>query len=96
MRLPTWLIGLPNKTQTCDSNDPGRYGTWRKLYQQRCVQCDGDNAEGNRKLKSSALDKLEGCYLIELMRKLRAGERSYHPQDEWGRVMGCIQGNDRL
>ena len=59
----------------------------KKLYEQRCVQCHGENAEGNRKLKSPALDKLEGWYFIEQMRKFRAGERGYHPQDEWGRVM---------
>lgn len=59
----------------------------KKLYEQRCVQCHGENAEGNRKLKSPALDKLEGWYFIEQMRKFRSGERGYHPQDEWGRVM---------
>ena len=59
----------------------------KKLYEQRCVQCHGDRAEGNRKLKSPALDKLEGWYFIEQMRKFRSGERGYHPKDEWGRVM---------
>jgi len=59
----------------------------KKLYEQRCVQCHGDRAEGNRKLKSPALDKLEGWYFIEQMRKFRSGDRGYHPKDEWGRVM---------
>ena len=59
----------------------------KKLYEHRCVQCHGDRAEGNRKLKSPGLDKLEGWYFIEQMRKFRSGERGYHPKDEWGRVM---------
>ena len=59
----------------------------KKLYEQRCVQCHGERAEGNYKLKSPALDKLEGWYFIEQMRKFRSGQRGYHPKDEWGRVM---------
>ena len=46
-----------------------------------------NRAEGNHKLKSPALDKLEGWYFIEQMRKFRSGQRGYHPKDEWGRVM---------
>lgn len=59
----------------------------KKLYEQRCVQCHGERAEGNHKLKSPALDKLEGWYFIEQMRKFRSGKRGYHSQDEWGKVM---------
>ena len=59
----------------------------KKLYEQRCIQCHGERAEGNHKLKSPALDKLEGWYFIEQMRKFRSGQRGYHPKDEWGRVM---------
>ena len=42
---------------------------------------------GNHKLKSPALDKLEGWYFIEQMRKFRSGKRGYHSKDEWGKVM---------
>ena len=59
----------------------------KKLYEQRCIQCHGERAEGNHKLKSPSLDMLEGWYFIEQMRKFRSGKRGYHPKDEWGRVM---------
>lgn len=59
----------------------------KELYEQRCVQCHGEHAEGNRKLQSPALDKLEGWYFIEQMRKFRSGDRGYHLMDEWGKVM---------
>lgn len=61
----------------------------KKLFEQRCVQCHGERAEGNHKLKSPALDKLEGWYFIEQMRKFRSGQRGYHPKDEWGKVMAA-------
>lgn len=61
----------------------------KKLYIQRCSQCHGEEAEGNAKLQSPALDKLEGWYFIEQMRKFRSGDRGYHPKDEWGRVMAA-------
>lgn len=59
----------------------------KKLYQQRCAQCHGEHAEGNRKLQSPSLDKLEGWYFIEQMRKFRSVDRGYHAKDEWGKVM---------
>ena len=67
----------------------GDYDQGKKLYEQRCVQCHGEHAEGNRKLRSPALNKLEGWYFIEQMRKYREGNRGYHPDDEWGRVMAA-------
>ena len=65
----------------------GDFAEGKKLYEQRCVQCHGERAEGNQKLQSPALNKLEGWYFIEQMRKFRSGDRGYHPKDEWGKVM---------
>jgi cytochrome c553 len=46
-------------------------------------------AEGNRLLAGPALNRLEGWYFLEQMRKFRSGDRGYHPLDESGRVMAA-------
>ncbi|MGA1101858.1 MAG: c-type cytochrome [Opitutales bacterium] len=69
------------------------------FYEARCASCHGDKAEGNRLLAGPALNRLEGWYFLEQMRKFRTGERGYHLLDETGRVMAAASkgiSNDSL
>ena len=59
----------------------------KKFYEERCAACHGANGEGNRLVRGPSLQRLEGWYFLEQMRKFRAGERGYHPLDEGGRAM---------
>jgi cytochrome c553 len=59
----------------------------KKFYEERCASCHGANGEGNRLVRGPSLQRLEGWYFLEQMRKFRSGERGYHPFDEGGRVM---------
>lgn len=61
----------------------------RELYQRRCASCHGVRGEGNRLLLSPSLNKLEGWYFLEQMRKFRSGERGYHLRDEGGKIMAA-------
>jgi cytochrome c553 len=59
----------------------------KKFYEQRCASCHGENAEGNRLALGPALNRLEGWYFLDQMRKFRKGIRGYHPKDEGGQIM---------
>ena len=59
----------------------------KKFYEQRCASCHGENGEGNRLVLGPALNRLEGWYFLDQMRKFRKGTRGYHPNDEGGQVM---------
>ena len=61
----------------------------KEFYEQRCASCHGANGEGNRLVRGPSLQRLEGWYFLEQMRKFRSGERGYHTFDEGGRVMAA-------
>ncbi len=61
----------------------------KEYFNQRCVSCHGGNGEGNRLLNAPSLQRLEGWYFLEQMRKFRSGERGYHPQDIGGQAMAA-------
>ena len=59
-----------------------------------CASCHGENGEGNRLLNAPSLQRLEGWYFLEQMRKFRSGERGYHPQDIGGQAMAAASQGD--
>ncbi|MEK9773342.1 MAG: c-type cytochrome [Opitutae bacterium] len=59
----------------------------KQFYEARCASCHGEKAEGNRLVAGPALNRLEGWYFLEQMRKFRSGQRGYHSQDETGQIM---------
>ena len=61
----------------------------KKLYDQRCASCHGEKGEGNRLAGGPSLNRLEGWYYLEQMRKFRSGERGYHSMDITGRTMAA-------
>jgi len=61
----------------------------KKYFNQRCASCHGGNGEGNRLLNAPSLQRLEGWYFLEQMRKFRSGERGYHSQDIGGQAMAA-------
>ena len=61
----------------------------KDLYVQRCASCHGENGEGNRLAGGPSLQRLEGWYFLEQMRKFRSGERGYHPKDIGGQAMSA-------
>ena len=40
-------------------------------------------------MNAPSLQRLEGWYFLEQMRKFRSGERGYHPQDIGGQTMAA-------
>ena len=67
----------------------GSLEEWKEYFNQRCASCHGGNGEGNRLLNAPSLQRLEGWYFLEQMRKFRSGERGYHPQDIGGQAMAA-------
>ena len=67
----------------------GDLGRGKLFYEARCASCHGASAEGNRLVAGPALNRLEGWYFLEQMRKFRSNERGYHPLDETGQVMAA-------
>lgn len=61
----------------------------KEYFNQRCASCHGGNGEGNRLLNAPSLQRLEGWYFLEQMRKFRSGERGYHSQDIGGQAMAA-------
>ncbi|MDG0964586.1 MAG: cytochrome c, partial [Opitutales bacterium] len=59
----------------------------KEYYNQRCASCHGGGGEGNRLLNAPSLQRLEGWYFLEQMRKFRSGDRGYHPQDIGGQAI---------
>ena len=59
----------------------------KNFYEQRCASCHGEKAEGNRLALGPALNRLEGWYFLDQMRKFRKGTRGCHPNDEGGQIM---------
>lgn len=58
----------------------------RTLYAP-CGACHGRNAEGNQALGGPALTGLNDWYLVEQLRKYKAGSRGHDPQDTYGTQM---------
>ena len=61
----------------------------KEYYNQRCASCHGGDGEGKRLLNAPSLQRLEGWYFLEQMRKFRSGDRGYHPQDIGGQAMAA-------
>ncbi|MBT3668117.1 MAG: c-type cytochrome [Opitutae bacterium] len=61
----------------------------QSVYVQRCVSCHGENGEGNRQFVAPSLQRLEGWYFLEQMRKFRSGQRGYHIKDIGGQSMAA-------
>ena len=59
----------------------------RLFYEARCASCHGEKAQGNRLVGGPALNRLEGWYFLEQMRKFRSGMRGYHRDDIDGKTM---------
>ena len=59
------------------------------FYNQRCASCHGENGEGNRLVEAPSLQRLEGWYFLEQMRKFRSGQRGYHMKDITGQSMAA-------
>jgi cytochrome c553 len=59
------------------------------FYDQRCASCHGENGEGNRLVEAPSLQRLEGWYFLEQMRKFRSGQRGYHMKDITGQSMAA-------
>lgn len=61
----------------------------KQFYTQRCASCHGGKGEGNRLVNAPSLQRLEGWYFLEQMRKFRSGARGYHPRDIGGQAMAA-------
>ena len=64
----------------------------KEFYEQRCASCHGANGEGNRLVRGPSLQRLEGWYFLEQMRKFGSGERGYPLPTRGDEVMAAAQG----
>lgn len=55
-----------------------------------CAACHGDRAQGNEELKGPPLDVQEDWYLLDQLRKFKAGLRGRHPGDVEGQTMAAV------
>ncbi len=67
----------------------GDLPTGSSLYAARCAVCHGEKAEGKREFASPSLNRLEGWYFLDQMRKFRNGMRGRHELDFGGQVMAA-------
>lgn len=61
----------------------------RVFYQSRCASCHGSEAQGNQSAGGPSLNRLEGWYFLDQMRKFRSGLRGSHPMDQTGKTMAA-------
>jgi cytochrome c553 len=59
-------------------------------YAQFCVACHGEQGEGREELNSPSITGLPAWYLEEQLRKFRAGQRGFHPEDIPGQQMRAL------
>ncbi|RMF59701.1 MAG: cytochrome c oxidase subunit II [Calditrichaeota bacterium] len=52
-----------------------------------CQTCHGPNAQGNESLHAPKLSGLPDWYIVQQLKKFKAGIRGTHPQDQWGQTM---------
>jgi cytochrome c553 len=67
----------------------GDLPTGSSLYAARCAVCHGEKTEGKREFASPSLNRLEGWYFLDQMRKFRNGMRGRHELDFGGQVMAA-------
>lgn len=60
------------------------------VYGQICAACHGVAGEGREELFSPSITGLPVWYLEEQLRKFRAGQRGFHPEDQPGQQMRAI------
>jgi cytochrome c553 len=57
-----------------------------------CVPCHGERGQGNPELKSPPLNVQEDWYLLDQLRKFKAGQRGSDPRDVEGKTMQPVMG----
>jgi cytochrome c oxidase subunit 2 len=59
----------------------------KQLYEQTCVTCHGEQAEGNMTLNAPQLAGQQGWYLKRQIKNYKTGIRGTHPEDTYGAQM---------
>ena len=85
--LAEWFSRQPPKPALYTVSGDLKNG--KDFYESRCASCHGQQAEGNRLVAGPSLNRLEGWYFLDQMRKFQGDFRGYHPLDERGRVMAA-------
>ena len=62
------------------------------LYQQSCVVCHGDKAQGNEAQKAPPLNVQEDLYLFRWLTQIKSGDRGENPDDVEARLMRAAIG----
>ena len=82
-----WFAEQP--TMSAMRTISGDLASGATLYAARCAVCHGEKAEGKREIASPSLNRLEGWYFIDQMRKFRNGMRGRHDLDPGGQAMAA-------
>jgi cytochrome c553 len=85
-----YIDTLPDTS--ADDLTKGNTRKGRRLYNNNCSSCHGDNAEGSNSLKAPVLAGLEGWYQLEQLRKFKSGLRGAHNKDIPGQQMRAAMG----
>ena len=72
----------------CEGASPDKAGLkYSEDLYDGCVQCHGENGEGNQKLGSPAIAGLERWYIKAQLRKFKKSQRGWHIDDRAGKRM---------
>jgi cytochrome c oxidase subunit 2 len=82
------VLGLSTSMGGCQdpSTDTASVKYSADLYD-GCVQCHGENGEGNQAVGAPAIAGLERWYVKRQLRGFKAGYRGWHPEDLAGKRM---------
>ncbi len=70
-----------------NSTIPGDVENGQRLYQQTCVVCHGDQAQGNELLNAPRLAGQEHWYIARQLKNFASGLRGADPRDVFGSQM---------
>ena len=82
--VSNYVQNLPKKRHLTTIKADQKNG--RLLYQ-KCAVCHGHDAKGIKIKKSPSLRTQEDWFLLDQLRKYKAGLRGNHPDDTYGRIM---------
>ena len=83
-RVAEYIASLPRPNHLKTIRGDSQHG---KVLFLVCVSCHGADAEGKPELKAPPLNGLEDWYLLDQLKKFKAGQRGEDPRDFEGTLM---------
>lgn len=82
------VLAMSFTLTACEGRSPDTEGlAYSQDLYDGCVQCHGENGEGNQNLGAPAIAGLQRWYIKEQLRKFQRGQRGWHVEDLAGKRM---------